>query len=152
MSLRDNISDREMGKFRNISELPVVAVTPVDEDGSAQPSFVEFPVETAKSLALDFHSQVIDFKDMSSGSVQMTWVGTDSITGTFKVYGSNSETDGTFDLNEVSDADIVVSTGSGSRIWRSVANNLSFRYVQVRWTGNGTTTGSVDITAIGKRS
>lgn len=101
-------------------------------------------------MALAFNSEVIDFKDMPMGSVQIRWTGaTGVLNGTFKVHASNFPEDATFDGNDLAPS-FPLDASTGSPIW--IRERIGFRYAQVRFTPGGVTGGLCDIVAIGKKS
>ena len=106
-----------------------------------------------KSLASDFETTVIDFKDMPMGSVHAIWSGvTGTLDGEFKIYASNFADIAAFDPEgtQIDGGEFVLHNTEGSRIW--IRDRLSFRYLLLRYTANGVTGGSVDIVALGKKS
>lgn len=105
-----------------------------------------------QSLAANFHSSIIDFKDMPMGSIQMIWTGiTGTPGGAFAIFASNLPDDSSFDDGEIDAcAALTVHAASGSRIW--IRDRLAFRYAQVRWTKAGELGGTVSIVALGKKS
>jgi hypothetical protein len=105
----------------------------------------------AKSLAVGFSSDIIDFKDMPMGSIHVFWRSvTGAFDGEFKIYASNIPDDAAFTDNEIDGAVIVIHNANGSRLW--IRDRLAFRYAQVRYVPNGVTAGEVDLVAIGKKS
>jgi hypothetical protein len=107
----------------------------------------------AQSLAVDFVSEVIDFRDMPMGSVQARWVGvTGALTGAFTVLASNFPEVDSFDLEgcRIDGAEWTLHAVAGSRLW--LRDRLAFRYALVAYKANGTTGGSVDLIALGKKS
>lgn len=107
----------------------------------------------AQSLAADFTSAVIDFRDMPMGSIQAKWAGvTGTLTGTFVVLASNFPEVDSFDPEgcRIDGAEWTIHAANGSRIW--LRDRLAFRYALVVYTAEGTTGGSVDIVAIGKKT
>jgi hypothetical protein len=110
-------------------------------------------VEKAKTLASNFESNVIDFKDMPMGAIHFLWsniVG--AVDCTFKIYASNLPDISSFDVDGclVDCGSFVVHNTNGSRIW--IRDRLAFRYAMIRFEKNSVTSGSVDIIAIGKKS
>ena len=109
--------------------------------------------EKQKSLADDFESAVIDFKDMPMGSIQFIWSGiTGALDSVLKIYCSNTpelvgfDPDGT----QIDGAEFSPHNTDGARIW--IRDKVAFRYALVRYFKNGTTGGALDIIAIGKKS
>lgn len=101
------------------------------------------------SLGADFVSSVIDFRDSSHCSIQVVWSGVDLYTGSFKLYGSLLRDESSFTDNDIDHSLYVIESGKTSKMW--IYDRLSFRYVQLRWTKNTTTTGTVDLWAQGKK-
>ena len=107
----------------------------------------------SQSLAADFVSDVVDFKDMPMGAIHVFWSGvTGTIDGNFKIYASNRPEISSFDPDgtEIDGAEIVPHNADGSRIW--IRDRLSFRYALVRFSKGGITGGTCDVIAIGKKS
>ncbi len=87
------------------------------------------------------------------GAVHFLWSGITGVNdGTFKIYASNLPDLSSFDPDgtEIDGAVITPHNVSGSRIW--IRERLSFRYALVRFMANGTTGGTCDIIALGKKS
>ena len=107
-----------------------------------------------KSLAADFVSDVIDFKDMCHGSIHARWYGaTGALDGTFRIYASDFPDVASFDPNgTLIDGAVfaIHSLGDGSRIW--IRDRLSFRYALVRYSSGTVSGGTVDVVAIGKKA
>jgi len=98
-------------------------------------------------------AQVIDFKDMPMGVIQLIWSGgTGALDGAARIYASavpdlvGFDLDGTY----VDCSEMTTDKAAGSKIW--IRDRLSFRYALVRYTANGMTGGVVDIIALGKKS
>lgn len=107
-------------------------------------------VDKDLSLAGDFVSTIIDFHDSSHGSIHAIWTPSDSTAGVFVLHGSLVPAVPTsFDDNDVDKSDFVLVSPLTSHLW--TYKKLSFRYMQMRWTANATTTGTVTIYAQGKR-
>lgn len=108
----------------------------------------------AQSLAADFESAVIDFKDMPMAAIHCKWTGAAgaSLDGTFKIYASNFPELDSFDPEGtlIDGADFPVHNANGGRIW--IRERLAFRYALVRYTKGSMTAGTVDIVAIGKKT
>lgn len=106
-----------------------------------------------KSMSMDFISDVIDFHDMPMGSIQIIWSGVaGALDCSFKLYASNLPEVSSFDIDgtEIDGSEIIPHNNDGCRIW--IRDRIGFRYVMIRYTKNGTTDGSVDILAYGKKS
>lgn len=106
-----------------------------------------------RSLASDFTSDVIDFKDMPMGSVQILWDGiVGALDGTWKIYCSNLPDISSFDAagTLIDGAEITPHGASGARMW--LRDRLGFRYALLRWTAGSVTAGNCDIIALGKKS
>jgi hypothetical protein len=103
-----------------------------------------------QSLAAPFSSDIIDFMDMPMGSIQLDWLGAVGTGGSFKIFASNLPRDDAFDKNEIDCSEMLIDAAAGAPIW--IRDRLAFRYAQVRYTPNGTTGGTVDILALGKKT
>lgn len=101
------------------------------------------------SLAGDFVSSIIDFRDSGHGSIQMRWTGAVGVLGSIVIHGSNWRDPTTFDDNDVEQSSYVIAKANGSHLWSY--HKLTFRYAQLRYTANGTTAGLVDIVARGNK-
>ena len=103
-------------------------------------------------LTADFSSNIADFKDMPMGSVQLVWKDvTGTLDGQAILYASNLHEDTAFfDGGEIDGAAINIDSANGNQIW--LRDRLAFRYLQVRFTKNGITGGTMDIVALGKKS
>lgn len=105
----------------------------------------------AKALPLnaDFTSPIIDFRDSSHAAIQAIWTPTDSTDGVFVIHGSLLRLPSSFDDNDVDNSNFIITSGVTSHLW--IYKKMSFRYMQLRWKANATTTGTVDIYAMGKK-
>lgn len=108
--------------------------------------------EKDKSLSADFVSNIVDFKDMPMGSVQLVWRNvTGVLTGEVKLYGSILHEDPSlFDGGEIDGAVFSIGTANGNQLWSR--DRLAFRYLQARYSKGGITGGTIDIVALGKKS
>jgi hypothetical protein len=106
------------------------------------------------SLAADFASAVVDFKDMPMGIVQCLWTGAAgaALDGTFRLYASALPDLDSFDPDgtEIEGAAIVIHNANGARAW--LRDRLAFRYLLIRYFKGSMTAGVVDIVALGKKS
>lgn len=105
-----------------------------------------------RSMAADFVSHVIDFKDMTHGSIHVRWSNVSgTLDGTFKIYASDFPDEASFDPDgtEIDGATFSPHNTDGSRIW--LRDRLSMRYTLVRYTKVGILAGTCDIVAIGKK-
>lgn len=103
-------------------------------------------VAEGESLAEDFRSDIIDFKEMRAGSVQVVRTGGDKNDGDFIMYVSNLCAEDTFALYPGSE--INKKCDGQNLIW--MLNDIPFRYAQIRYTAKTDTTGAATIYARGK--
>lgn len=106
-----------------------------------------------KSLAADFVCAVIDFKDSAIAAIQMIWTGGTGIAGHFTIYGSLVPDLASFDGCEIEGATITMDGDAAhARLWSRGAGSVTFRYALVKYTAAGTTGGTVDVIAMGKKA
>jgi hypothetical protein len=103
-----------------------------------------------EALSSAFSSPIADFRDMPMGSVQVVWQGAAGTTGAFTLHASNFPEISTFDDNAIPCSEIIIDKEAGSHLW--VYERLAFRYMQLRYTPNGETTGVFSAIALGKKS
>jgi hypothetical protein len=105
------------------------------------------------SLAADFVSAVIDFKDSSIAAIQMIWTGGADVDGVFTIYGSLIPDLASFEGCEIEGANITMDGDAAhARLWSRGSGTVTFRYALVKYRAGGTTAGTVDIIAMGKKA
>ncbi len=104
-------------------------------------------IETAKSVATDFKSKIIDFKEMNTAAIQAIVSGNDATDGVFSLEVSLLCDEATFVPFPGSERTLADCTNFG---WQFT--DMAWRYVRVCYTANSVTAGTVDIWARGKRT
>jgi hypothetical protein len=99
------------------------------------------------NMASDFTSDIIDFRDMKVGSLQVLWEGANQTDGYFQVFTSDFSEPDTFDDMDGSREDVL--TAKNSRVFN--LGVLGFRYALVKWFHGSVTTGKCQIVAVGKK-
>lgn len=100
----------------------------------------------AKPLNEAFLSDIIDFKEMNSGSVQVWRQDGDQNDGTFKLLISNLCDPDSFALFPASEVD--AACDGQNLIW--VFNDIPYRYARISYEPGSDTTGTASVYARGK--
>jgi len=101
------------------------------------------------SLASDFRSSVGDLKEMTHGFVQAFYSGYDNFDGTFELFVSGFFCGNDDVMSRYPCSAAPIDVGCSSLGWNLIA--AGYRFIQIRYTANSVTTGTVTIKAIGKR-
>ena len=108
-------------------------------------------IEENTSLGSDFGSNVIDFKEMTLGSIQAIFSNNDALDGEFRLWVSNEYCN----QGDVSifapypGSEIELESGCKSLAWK--LDRIAFRFYQIRYEANSVTQGEVTIIARGKK-
>ncbi len=103
-------------------------------------------------MRADFVSDIVDFKDMQVGSIQVKWSGNDALDGEIFVEGSNVPEDDWFDEVNLG-YKILDDDGTKGKRKNQLFNLglLGFRYARVKYFKGANTTGEIEIIALGKK-
>lgn len=93
-------------------------------------------------------SDVIDFKDMVIGSIQIYWSGVDAVDGSFTLKISNLPEGDSFVPYETA----VMTADCNAHIFLLTSGFIGFRYAKIEYTPNSVSAGTAKIIAVGKKS
>lgn len=105
------------------------------------------PINSEEPLTSDLDSEVIDFKEMNHGSIQVVRSSGDNNDGTFELWVSLLCDPLTFAPFPSSD---IAGCGDNNIIW--ILQNIPFRYAIVKYKAGTDTTGTFSIYARAKRT
>jgi hypothetical protein len=108
---------------------------------------------TTNNMNADFISDVIDFKEMVVGSIQVMWDGNNADDATIVVEATNFvEHENSFDEIDCSE---VTLDDDGSKAQRKTKlfnlGIIGWRYARVKYFHGSNTTGSISVWALGKK-
>lgn len=101
------------------------------------------------SMGSNFRSKVGDLKEMTHGFIQAFYSGHDALDGVFELFVSGYFCGDDDLMARYPCSEFMIDAGCNSLGWNLVG--AGYRYVQIRYTANSVTTGTVKIKAIGKR-
>lgn len=100
----------------------------------------------AQPLAVNFASDILDFRDMLTGFIQVIWSGPDTYDGYFELYVSAFPDELT--MSKYPGSKHTLDADCSSFSWNIA--HMGFRYAMVKWFKGTQTTGTVYIVATGK--
>lgn len=101
------------------------------------------------SLGSDFRSKVGDLKEMTMGFVQAFYSGHDALDGEFELFVSGFFCGDDDVMSRYPCSNFSIDAGCASLGWNLIS--AGYRFIQIRYTANNVTAGTVVIKAIGKR-
>lgn len=103
-------------------------------------------LETATSLATAFNTSSVDVTSLQCGVLKAKWTGAqDSNDATFVVEVSDDDTDWV----QIGESGMVLLSEDDTQIWQIL--EFPAQYLRLAYTQNSNTTGTVDITFVGKK-
>jgi hypothetical protein len=109
---------------------------------------------TTGNMAADIVSDIVDFKDMTSGSIQVKWEGNDQDNGEIIAEVSNIPEDSWFDRFGSTATFVMNDNGIDIGKKKTRLFNfgwLGFRYARIRYLKGTNTTGTLQVMALGKK-
>lgn len=99
-------------------------------------------------MGAQWSSQVMDFKDMVVGSIQMHWADVNAVDGSFALHISNINEADAFVPYETA----VMGSECNAHIFLLTSGFIGFRYAKIVYTPNSVNAGTAKVIAVGKKS
>ena len=109
--------------------------------------------ETSNNMSSDIVSDMIDFREMTVGSIQAKWSGNDAADGLLVVYASNIPDDEWF--AKINCGEHTMSgDGTAGNEKTAIFNlgSIGYRYMRVKYFQNSNTQGDLVVIGLGKKN